>query len=65
IRLRESYTPSAFDVKPGISGLAQVKMNRNHDPREKARFDSEYARKVNFWLDAKLFLMTLFRIKGK
>ncbi len=65
IRLRESYTPSAFDVKPGISGLAQVKMNRDHDPKEKARYDSEYARTVDFWLDAKLFLMTLLRIKGK
>lgn len=65
IRLRELYTPSAFDVKPGISGLAQVKMNRDHNPEEKARYDSEYARIVNFWLDAKLFLMTLLRIKVK
>lgn len=65
IRLRESYTPSAFDVKPGISGLAQIKMNRDHDPKEKARLDSEYVKKISFCLDAKLFLMTLFRIKGK
>ncbi len=65
IRLRESYTPSAFEVKPGITGLAQVKMNRDHDPKEKARYDSEYARTINFCLDAKLFLMTLLRIKGK
>jgi len=65
IRLRESYTPSAFDVKPGISGLAQVKMNRDHNPKEKARYDSEYAKRIGFCLDAKLFLMTLLRIKGK
>jgi len=65
IKLRESYFPSAFEIKPGLSGLAQVKMKRNHSPQEKARLDSEYVKRINFWLDAKLFLMTLFRIKGK
>lgn len=65
IRLRESYIPSAYEVKPGISGLAQVKMKRDHNPQEKARLDSEYVKKISFCLDAKLFLMTLFRIKGK
>ena len=25
---REKYTPNAYDVKPGLSGLAQVKMHR-------------------------------------
>jgi len=65
IRLRESYYPSAFEVKPGMSGLAQVKMKRDHNPQEKARLDSEYVKKLNFCLDAKLFFMTLFRIQGK
>jgi len=65
IKLRESYVPSAFEVKPGISGLAQVTMKRDHNPQEKARLDSEYVKRINFWLDAKLFLMTLLRVKGK
>lgn len=65
IRLRESYIPSAFEVKPGISGLAQVNMKRDHNPKEKARLDSEYVKKINFLLDAKLFMMTILRIKGR
>lgn len=62
---RKLITPSPYLVKPGLSGLAQVKMRREHNPKEKAKFDSEYVKKINFWLDAKLFLMTLLRIKGK
>ncbi|MDD3999617.1 MAG: sugar transferase [Bacilli bacterium] len=65
IRFREFYTPSAYEVKPGISGLAQVKMNRDHNPKEKARFDSEYVENISFWLDVQLFLMTILIIKGK
>ena len=64
IRLRESYTPNAFDVKPGLSGYAQIKMNREHDPVEKAKYDHEYALKVSFWLDIKIFFGTIFKIFG-
>ena len=64
IRLRESYTPNAFDVKPGLGGYAQIKMNREHDPVEKAKYDHEYALKVSFWLDIKIFFGTIFKIFG-
>ena len=39
IRLRESYTPNAYDVKPGLSGYAQTRMNREHNPEQKAYYD--------------------------
>ena len=42
ISLRESYIPNAFDVKPGLGGLAQLKMHREHDPSQKAKFDFEF-----------------------
>ena len=64
IRLRESYTPNAFDVKPGLSGYAQIKMHREHDPAEKAKYDHEYAEKMSLWLDIKIFFGTIFKIFG-
>ena len=69
VKLRESYSPNAFEVKQGLSGLAQLKLKREHSPKLKAKLDSEYVQKVSFWLDFKLFFMTIFSIfnsnKGK
>ena len=63
---RESYTPSAYGVKPGITGYSQVYMKRQHDVKSKAWFDSEYVKKMNFMLDLKIIAHTfLFIFKGK
>lgn len=61
---REKFTPNAYDVKPGLSGLAQVRMKRNHSPQEKAKLDHEYVKKLNFFLDFKLFFQTIFGVCG-
>ena len=65
IKLRDSYNPSAFAVKPGLGGLAQLKMNREHEPEEKARFDHEYAKNISFGLDVKIFIGTILKLFGK
>ena len=66
IKARESYTPSAFDVKPGITGYSQVYMKRQHDAMSKAWFDSEYVKKMSPLLDLKIMAHTFFYIfKGK
>ena len=62
---REKYNPSAYAVKPGLSGLAQVVMHREHDPKFKAKYDHEYVEKMSFWFDTKLFFLTVLRIFGK
>lgn len=59
---REKYIPNAYEVKPGLSGLAQIKMNRNHDPALKAKYDHEYVKRISLWLDIKLFLQTIFKL---
>ena len=59
---REKYTPNAYAVKPGLSGLAQVKMHRQHNPALKAKYDHEYVVKMSLWLDIKLFVLTCLRI---
>ena len=61
---REKYTPNAYDVKPGISGYAQIKMKREHDPEFKALWDSEYVKRMSFWFDVKLFVYTILKIFG-
>ena len=62
IAARDSFYPSAYCVKPGLSGLAQVKMKREHTPEIKAKFDHEYVLKMSFWLDFCLFFGTLAKI---
>lgn len=61
---REKYTPSAFDVKPGISGYAQIKMKRGHDPEFKAEWDSKYVERMSLWFDIGIFGYTILKIFG-
>lgn len=61
---REKYTPSAFDVKPGISGYAQIKMKREHDPEFKAEWDSKYVERMSLWFDIGIFGYTVLKIFG-
>ena len=65
VRLRESYNPSAFEVKPGLGGWAQLKNNRAHDPEQKAQLDHEYVKNISLWLDMKIFVLTILHIFGK
>lgn len=65
VHYRETHIPSAYNVKPGMSGLAQIKMNREHDPKEKSLYDSEYVKNINFWLDVKLFILTFVKLIGR
>ena len=64
VSAREKYDPNAYCVRPGLSGLAQVKMKREHDPNIKAKYDHEYVKSLSFWLDVKLFVLTILRLFG-
>lgn len=60
IALRDKY--HANDIKPGITGLAQVK-GRDELPIEvKAEYDGEYIKKLSIWLDIKICFMTVFAV---
>ena len=61
---RLKYTPNAFDVKPGISGYAQIKMKREHDPEFKAKWDSRYVERMSLWFDCGVFFYTILKIMG-
>lgn len=64
IRLRESYIPNAFDVKPGLGGWAQLKVKRDHNPEQKAQLDHEYVKNISLWLDIKIFVLTICCLFG-
>lgn len=61
---REKYNPSAFEVKPGISGYAQIKMKREHDPEFKAYWDHRYVERMSLWFDICLFGYTILKLFG-
>ena len=61
---REKYTPNAFDVKPGISGYAQIKMKREHDPEFKAYWDHRYAERMSLFFDVGIFVYTILKLFG-
>ena len=61
---RLKYSPNAFDVKPGISGYAQIKMKREHDPEFKAYWDHRYAERMSIWFDAGIFGYTILKLLG-
>lgn len=64
-KLREAYVPNAFDVRPGLGGYAQLKMNCRHEPEMKAKYDHEYVKRISFWLDLKIFFGTIwFLLRG-
>ena len=66
INARDSYNPSAFAVRPGITGYSQIYMKRQHDVMSKAWFDSEYVKKMSILLDIKIIVHTFFLIfKGQ
>jgi exopolysaccharide biosynthesis polyprenyl glycosylphosphotransferase len=57
-RLCPSYT-KRHQVRPGITGLAQVCAGYHTDPRDKLRFDLIYVSHQSFWLDLLILLRTI------
>lgn len=56
-----------FDVRPGLTGLAQVKGRNNIRWEERIQYDIEYVRTFSFLLDIKILLRTVllvFQRKG-
>lgn len=51
---RDKY--GANDIKPGLTGWAQINGRDELEIPDKARFDGIYADKLNFKMDVKCFL---------
>ena len=48
-------------VKPGLSGLAQVKGRNNISWEDKFKYDLEYCKKITFFKDVKIVFQTIFK----
>lgn len=51
-----------FDVKPGLTGLAQINGRNLISWDEKIKYDLLYVSSNNFFLDIKIMCMTLFKV---
>ena len=51
--------PEIFNLKPGITGLAQVSGRNFISPKNKSRYDAFYVKHVSLALDMKIALMTV------
>lgn len=61
VRERDKYNPSPFLVSPGLSGYSQTHGRRNDSPT-KAQLDYYYVKNISFWLDLKIFFLTIKKI---
>lgn len=61
---RSSFVPSAYDVKPGLSGYAQIMLKRSPDVNERAKLDSYYVQHLTLWFDFKVFVLSFLTLFG-
>jgi lipopolysaccharide/colanic/teichoic acid biosynthesis glycosyltransferase len=52
-------------VRPGLTGLAQVSGRSSLPWKKRFELDTEYAKNVSFFLDAKIVFLTIFALFGK
>lgn len=57
---RDKY--GANDVKPGLTGWAQINGRDELTIEEKARYDGEYVKQISFAMDCKCFFRTILSI---
>lgn len=55
----EPWEKQKFNVRPGMSGLSQIKGNGHLDSIERSYYDVLYARKVTFAKDAEILFKTI------
>lgn len=60
IEERDKY--GANDIRPGLTGLAQISGRDELEIEDKARLDGEYVRKMSLWFDIKMFFETIFSV---
>ncbi len=65
VRYLDRYTPEQarrHEVKPGITGLAQIKGRNAISWEEKFKLDVWYINNWNLWLDLKILFLTVIKV---
>ena len=60
VKERDRY--GANNVRPGLSGWAQINGRDELEIKEKARLDGEYIKRISFFFDCKCFLKTIGKV---
>lgn len=50
------------DVRPGLTGFAQVNGRNSISWDEKFKYDNDYVRKINLWLDISIIFKTVWKV---
>ena len=53
------------DVKPGLTGLAQVNGRNTITWEDKFKYDVEYAKNISFFNDVKILIQTMFKVLNR
>ncbi|WP_108722090.1 sugar transferase [Paenibacillus ihuae] len=57
---RDKY--KANDIKPGLTGWAQINGRDELPVEAKAKLDGDYIKNISFTMDSKVFLLTIFSV---
>lgn len=53
-----------YNIRPGVTGLAQINGRDLVQPTQKVRYDVKYLEDLGFWLDLKILLATVPKVFG-
>lgn len=68
VEYKELYSPEQFrrhEVRPGITGWAQVNGRNSISWKERFELDVEYVENFNLFIDIKILFMTVFKVLKK
>ena len=60
IKERDKY--NANDIRPGLTGWAQINGRDELEIQTKAKFDGEYIQKISLMFDIKIFFKTIINV---
>ncbi|XRD24484.1 sugar transferase [Lysinibacillus fusiformis] len=59
------YRVRRLEVKPGLTGLAQINGRSNISHGQKISYDIEYVDHYSFWMDVQIVLKTLYVVVAR
>ena len=65
LNLYSDYERKRHNIKPGLTGLAQIKGRNSISWKKKFKYDVFYVKKSSLILDIKIFFMTIFKVIKK
>ena len=65
LNLYSDYERKRHNIKPGLTGLAQIKGRNSISWKTKFKYDVFYIQKLSFILDIRIFFMTIFKVIKK